>query len=53
MDNKPRYHSVYGWATKEEFEELRSLPRSYEGDLRKEQIQTDIEKRKKITSPYS
>ena len=45
--DRPEWHPVYGWATKEEVEELKNLPRSYEADLRKEQIHSNIEARKK------
>lgn len=45
--DRPKWHPVYGWATKEEVEELKDLPRSPTGDLRKEQIHKTIELRKK------
>lgn len=44
--DRPEWHPVYGWATKEEVEELKNLPRSYEADLRKEQIHGNIRSRK-------
>lgn len=44
--DRPTWHPVYGWATKEEVEELKNLPRNPIGDLKKDQIYKNIAARK-------